>query len=104
MTTAIKKGSYLALVAGAVFLAASGTVSAADHRDSLAVDALPEGDFTDVFAYVDPANENNVVLAMMVNPFTNPAEGPSVRFASDYLYQMKINNNNDNGPTEDLVL
>src|SRR5690242_13056966 len=80
------------------------TVQAADHRDSLAVDALAEGDFTDVFAFVDPANTNNVVLSFLVNPFTNPAEGPSNRFSEEYLYQMKIDNNQANGALEDLVV
>ncbi|HEX7316465.1 MAG TPA: DUF4331 family protein [Pyrinomonadaceae bacterium] len=78
------------------------TARAADHRDSLAVDALAEGDFTDVFAYVDPANNNNVVLSFLVNPFTNPAEGPSERFSEEYLYQMKIDNGGD--VREDLVM
>ncbi len=68
------------------------TVRAADHRDSGAVDALPEGDLTDVFAFVDPANTGNVVLILPVNPFTNPSELPSIRFSEEFLYQFKIDN------------
>ena len=67
-------------------------VRAADHRDSGAVDALPEGDLTDVFSFVDPANTGNVVLILPVDPFTNPSELPSIRFAEDFLYQFKIDN------------
>lgn len=78
------------------------TVEAADHRDSNAVDALIEGDFSDVFAFVDPANNNNVILAFAVNPFLNPNLNPTYRFAHDYLYQMKIDNGGS--PAEDLVM
>lgn len=96
-----------AIAATAAFLSlgayAPGAM-AADHRDSLAVDAIPEGDFTDVFSFVDPANNNNVVLVMSVNPFTSPSEAPSIRFGEDLLYQMKIDNNPANGPAEDLVI
>ena len=77
-------------------------VYAADHRDSNSVDALPEGDITDVYSFVDPNNPANVVMAMGVNPFLNPNEAPSVRFAEDYLYQFKV----DNGGSllEDVVV
>ena len=68
------------------------TARAADHRDSIAVDALPEGDLTDVFAFVDPANTDNVVLILPVDPFTPPSELPSVRFSEEFLYQFKIDN------------
>ena len=77
---------------------------AADHRDSTGVDAIPEGDYTDVFAFVDPANNNNVVLMGVVNPFLSPSEAPSASFAPDLLYQIKINNDMSNGETEDLVV
>ena len=43
------------------FTLAPQTVRAADHRDSGAVDAIPEGDLTDVFAFIDPANNANDV-------------------------------------------
>lgn len=103
----LKHGNTWTRAAGAAFLALGAfapNAMAADHRDSLSVDALPEGDFTDVFAYLDPANPGNVILSMMVNPFTNPSQTPSERFAHEYLYQFKINNNSANGATEDLVV
>ncbi len=75
---------------------------AADHRDSQSTDAIPEGDLTDVFAFVDPANTGNVVLILPVNPFTSPSEGPSVRFGEDLLYQFKVDNNGDG--VEDVVV
>jgi hypothetical protein len=78
------------------------TVQAADHRDSGAVDAIPEGDLTDVFSFIDPANQNNAVLILPVNPFLNPSEAPSARFSEELLYQMKIDNGGT--PAEDLVV
>lgn len=75
---------------------------AADHRDSGAVDAIPEGDLTDVFAFIDPAEQSNVVLILPVNPFLNPSEAPSARFSEELLYQFKIDNGGT--PVEDLVI
>lgn len=80
------------------------SVTAADHRDSNSVDALSEGDFSDVFAYVDPARPNNVVLAFGVNVFANPNLNRSYRFSEEHLYQMKIDNGGSNGLLEDLVV
>ena len=107
MSFQIYSGRKWARAACAAFLAVGAyapATMAADHRDSLAVDALPEGDFTDVFSFVDPSNNNNVIVMLSVNPFTNPSEAPSVRFGEDLLYQVKINNNMANGPLEDLVI
>lgn len=77
------------------FTIAPPTTQAADHRDSTIVDARPEGDMPDVFAHVSPEDSSKLVLALNVNPFANPSEVPSYRFASDYLYQFKIDNNGD---------
>lgn len=101
--------SMVLLMAGSVSTGVGySTLSqAADHRDSVAADALIEGDLTDVFAFVDPANEQNVVVMLPVNPFTSPNELPSYRFAEDYLYQIKIDNHmedDDDFGAEDLVI
>lgn len=99
-------GSLACLLVTSLFITtltiAPPTVRAADHRDSIAVDAIPEGDFTDVFAFVDPAEPSNVILMLPVNPFTNPSELPSARFSEELLYQMKIDNGGT--PLEDLVV
>lgn len=67
---------------------------AADHRDAPGVDAAPEGDITDVFAFVDPTNSGYMVVAMGVNPFLVPAEQSNYRFSTEYLYQFKIDRYN----------
>ena len=75
---------------------------AADHRDAPTVDGIPEGDITDLFAFLDPKNSDNVVLIMNVNPFSVPAELPGYAFSNDLLYQFKIDNSGD--ALEDLVI
>jgi Domain of unknown function (DUF4331) len=66
------------------------SLKAADHRDAPGVDGAGEGDITDVFAFLDPANSGRLVLAMGVNPFAVPGASPTYRFSPDYLYQFKM--------------
>lgn len=70
----------------------SASARAADHRDAPTVDGIPLGDVTDVFAFLDPNNSDDVVLVMNVNPFSVPAELPGYAFSNDLLYQFKIDN------------
>ena len=80
----------------------SASARAADHRDAPTVDGIPQGDLTDVFAFLDPNNSDDVVLIMNVNPFSVPAELPGYAFSDDLLYQFKIDNTGD--AVEDLVI
>src|SRR5437879_12456200 len=77
-------------------------VRAADHRDAPFVDGAPEGDITDVFAFVDPNNSSRMVLAMGVNPFAVPVAPGTYSFSPDDLYQFKIDNTGDG--IEDFVV
>ena len=95
------------LAAVALFVAAPcwhvPTALAADHREAPVVDSLPEGDITDVYAFVSPEGDNSkVVFIMNVNPFSVPAENPSYSLSPDFLYQFKIDNTGD--AREDLVI
>ncbi len=81
----------IVVLAGTAFYASS-TLLASDHRDSPTADANAEGDITDIFAFLDPNTPANLVLIMDVNPFAVPAETPSYRFATNFLYQFKIAN------------
>ncbi len=85
--------TLVALVLGPIF------AQAADHRDgSVALD--PSADIADTYAFVNPNNPANVVLAVTVNPFTVP--GVSASFSTDVLIQLKIDNTGDF--VEDLVI
>lgn len=90
----------LALLAGSANFVPG--VYAADHRESPRVDALPEGDITDVYVFTDPVDSTRVVFVMNVNPFAVPGVLPSYSFSPDYLYQFKIDNTGD--AREDKVI
>lgn len=91
------------LVAGFfVFSHMKAVVNAADHRESPTADANPEGDITDMFAFLDPGDSSQLVLIMDVNPFSVPAEASSYSFSTEFLYQFKFNN--DKFSDEDLVI
>jgi hypothetical protein len=91
------------LVAGVFYAARShNPVKAADHRDSPTADANPEGDITDMFAFLDPNDQSQLVLIMNVNPFSVPAEAPTYSFSNEFLYQFKFAN--DNNADDDLVI
>jgi hypothetical protein len=79
-----------------------GKVYGSDHREAPTVDGLPEGDLTDVYAFVDPNDATHVDFIMNVNPFANAAEGGGYAFSPDFLYQFKIDNTGD--AIEDQVI
>jgi hypothetical protein len=76
-------------------LVIASAVWAADHREAPIVNARPDGDISDVFAFLDPNNASRLVLAMGVNTFAIPAVRGSYSFSQQYLYQFKIDNNGD---------
>ncbi len=95
-------GSFLATVIWAALIYPSAVINAADHRDAPVVDGLPEGDITDVFAFLNPNDASKLVLMLNVNPFAVPGSNPTYRFSPDFLYQIKIDNTGD--AVEDLVI
>lgn len=95
-------GLYFALAVLAVLAFPFVQLRAADHRDAPVVDGLPEGDITDVFAFLDPNDASKVVLIMNVNPFSVPGSNASYRFSPEFLYQFKIDNTGD--AVEDVVI
>jgi hypothetical protein len=85
-------GILMALALAGAFLCLPTKGLAADHRESPTADATPEGDITDLFAFLDPNNASQLVLIMDVNPFSVPDE-PNYAFSTSILYQFKIANN-----------
>src|SRR5438552_16434802 len=86
--------AWAALLAGSLALPVA-PVRAADHRDAPAVDSAIEGDIADVYAFRDPKRPDRIIVAMNVNPFAVPGLRHSYRFNTDYLYQIKIDNDGD---------
>ena len=96
-------GVLMLLLVGAFYASRTNpSVRAADHRDSPTADANPEGDITDMFAFLDPNDSSQLVLIMNVNPFSVPAEEPSYSFSNEFLYQFKFANDKD--ADDDLVI
>ena len=86
----------LRLVVG-TFAALCSTVpaTAADHRDAPIVWGAPEGDITDVYAFLDSNNAERVVLVMGVNGFASPSLLSTYKFSTDFLYQLKLDRDGD---------
>lgn len=63
-----------------------------DHTDSPTADANPRLDIGDLFAF---AGERGLVLAISVNPLTDPSDTDSLRLDPDGLYEFKIDTDGD---------
>jgi hypothetical protein len=83
----------VALMAGAML--ALQSARAADHRDAPGIEGSPAADINDVYAFRSPTNNDNLVVAVTVNPLTAPAQNASVRFASDVSYNIHVDNTGD---------
>ena len=70
------------------------SVYGADHVEAPLAVANPELDITDVYAFLDPQDDTQIVVAMAVNPFL-PPEDSSTGFSPDVLYQFKFDNTGD---------
>jgi hypothetical protein len=94
---------WVTVIATTLCLSAS-LARAADHRDAPTIDGIPEGDITDIFAFLDPTDTTGgaVVFLMDVNPFSLGAEMSSYHFGPDLLYQFHLDNDND--AVDELVL
>lgn len=75
-----------------------GLSHAADHRDAPNLNVENGGpralDLNDVYLFRSPANPNNTVMMMTVNPLIAPGE--IVFYSSSGSYELKIDNNGDN--------
>jgi len=79
----------------------SGNVFGADHVEAPLTIDNPELDITDVYTFLDPQDDSQIVAAMAVNPFL-PPEDNVTGFSPDVLYQLKFDNTGDG--VEDYVV
>jgi hypothetical protein len=86
-----------ALLVGAGWLG----LSASDHQDTPEVELHPRLDINDVYAFPGSATDRIVLAVTTSSPLT-PAQTPNATFATDQLYQIKVDNTGD--AIEDLVL
>src|SRR5436309_3441691 len=90
----------LALTAGyAIILTPIPLINAADHAESTSVAGDPGVDLADVFAFLDPNDNSQVVLAIDVEGFVVPSELLNLSFfAPDIVYRFYIENSGDVRP------
>lgn len=89
----------LAICLAGALLAARGRAS--DHKDAPGVQLDPGTDITDAYGFISPADANNFVMVLDVNPFP-PGSPPATLFTPDALYQIHIDRGTDN--RDDMTL
>jgi len=90
----------LALIASGGFAAVA---QGADHRDGPLSQANPTGDITDVYAFRSPADNNNLVVAINVNPLIVPTDYVS-RGSFDPGVQYQLHVNKSSGLADDVTV
>ncbi|MCA9130037.1 MAG: DUF4331 family protein [Planctomycetales bacterium] len=85
---------YIAVVA--VFSIFSAQLHAADHLDSPTVQVDHSVDINDLYAFQSPADPNNVVLIMTVNPLAGVVSGTA--FNTRAVYEFAIDVDSDARP------
>lgn len=87
LKTRASTGVGLIAVVAAAVLSAS-VVSAADHLDAPAVAADGRTDINDLYAFQSPADPDNTVLIMTVNPFAGLESGTTFDPKADYTFEV----------------
>jgi hypothetical protein len=83
----------LALIASGAF---ASLATAADHRDSPLNVANPTADINDVYAFRSPENNNNLVVAVSVNPLIVPSDNATRgNFDDAVQFQIHVDNTGD---------
>ena len=68
----------------------SGVAGASSHREAPAISDDPAADNTDLYAWVDAAGANLIILANYI-PLEEPAGGPNFhKFSDDVLYEVHL--------------
>jgi hypothetical protein len=84
-----------------VAAAAAGCLPA-DHKEAPIVNEDPAADINDVYVFQSPANPDNFVFAMTVNPFIPPVVTLPFNFSPNVRYRFLIDANRDR--REDQVI
>ena len=96
MTTRLRAS---AAILAAVLAVPTPPVFAASHREAPITALDQKADITDWFAFVSPEHPDRVILALNVDPFLEPSNGPNYfPFDPGILYELKIDNNHDGVP------
>ena len=99
-TTGRSKLALATTTALVVSVVGFGALLASDHQDTPEVELHPRLDINDVYAFPGSA-DGRIVLAVTTSSPLTPAQTSSAVFATDQLYQLKVDNDGD--AVEDLV-
>ena len=102
--TRITYTEWLLLGCGVLFgfLLLIAETNASSHREAPLITSDPKADATDVYAFVSPRDEDNVVLIANYMPFQEPAGGPNFYFFDDSV-RYEINVDNDGDAEADII-
>jgi Domain of unknown function (DUF4331) len=95
--------TFMVILASMVIAISAPAIRAADHAEATAVAGDPGADLADVFVFLNPNDNSQVILALDVEGFVVPSELLNLSFfAPEVLYRFEIENTGD--ATPDLVL
>ena len=98
-----KRAACLTLTPLALLLGWHESGTAASHREAPLIAQDPSADITDVYAFRNWNNPDNVVFIMNVIPAQEPGSGPNYfNFDDDVRYEIHLDTN-QNGIAEDIV-
>jgi hypothetical protein len=90
---------YLKWITAGVIAAAPFAAHCSDYADAPLVESDQAADIADVYAFLDPNNNQNVILAMDVHAFIVPGENGNLgAFDPNVLFQFNIENTGDAAP------
>ena len=78
-----------AAVLGALCVAATGS----DHREAPLVGEDITADIADLYAFVNPNDPSNLVVALTVNPFSVPSQASTFNFSENVRYRIGFDTN-----------
>ncbi len=85
-----------ALLVGAVLLGFGRSAEASSHREAPMISKDPYADNTDTYAFLSPANQDNLVLLASWIPFEGPEGGPNYyEWDDSAVYEIYVDNNGD---------
>lgn len=93
-----------ALSATAGLLVSFATAMAADHKEAPLIADDPAADINDVYAFPNPADATRFVIAMTVNPLTDPDQNGNANFSPSVRYRFEIDLNNDGKPERSVFV
>ena len=96
---------HLGWITAGLIAAAPFATRASDHAEAPLVESDQAADIADIYAFLDPNNNSNVVLALDVHGFIVPGENGNLSgFDPDVLFRFNIENTGDAAPDKSILI